>query len=66
MMTDEECQKRTSIAEQTRWKTSDLENTNSRIIQLEKQMKLRKPTRAIGFPLEGQILDLTIVSEEEQ
>ena len=47
-------------------KTSDLENTNSRIIQLEKQMKLRKPTRAIGFPLERQILDLTIVSEEEQ
>lgn len=47
-------------------KTSDLENTNSRIIQLEKQMKLRKPTRATGFPLERQILDLTIVSEEEQ
>ena len=38
-------------------RTSDLGNTNSRIIQLEKEMKLREPTRAIGFPLEGQILD---------
>lgn len=38
-------------------RTSDLGNTNSRIIQLEKEMKLRKPTRAIGFPLEGQILE---------